>query len=245
MMSDEVLRGALRDYLRSRRTKNPNYSLRAMSRQFKVSPAQLSQIISGKRKITAKIALLLADRLGYSPIEKAYMMDIDAPPVAQRILEEDQFKVISDWYHYAILSLSQVKDNKADVRWIAKRLGIDVITAREAYMRLKKLKYLEESDGKFRQSSVPLTTAQDVPSSAVRKFHKQKLALAAEKLEEVPVELREFGAITFPVNLAKLPNAKKLIRKFRNDLYKYLEAGEKQEVYTLAIQLFPLTKGEE
>ena len=55
------------------------------------------------------------------------------------IVDLDTFAVISDWYHYAILSLLEVTDARLDPRWISKRLGINRLEARLAIERLKRL----------------------------------------------------------------------------------------------------------
>ena len=66
-----------------------------------------------------------------------------------------------------------------------------------------------------------------------------------KKLESVDVEEREFTTVTMASSPKKIKKAKLLIREFKRKLMEYMEEGEKTEVYTLAIQLFPLTQKEE
>ena len=87
-----------------------------------------------------------------------------------------------------------------------------------------------------------LTTSADVPSRALRKYHRQNLMLAESSLESDPVELRDISATNMAIDPRHLPKAKKLIRSFRRKLSRLLEMGEKTEVYTLSVQLFPNTK---
>ena len=56
------------------------------------------------------------------------------------------------------------------------------------------------------------------------------------------MELRDFTSMTMAIDPEKLTEAKKKIREFRRGLSEFLEAGKKEEVYRLNIQLVPVTK---
>lgn len=251
--SSVFYQNVLMDYWTRKRRINPQFSLRAFARFLEVSPAQLSQIISGKRNLTLKTGIRISDKLRLSPAKKRKFVESIHPgspgsfeghPTSQeyyQTLMDDEFRLISEWYHFAILSLGELKSNQAKSTWIAQRLGIDPTTAQKAYDRLKRLKLIQESHGKFKQTSRPLKTTTDIPSSAIRKYHHGNLELAAKKLEEVNLILREFSSVTMAIDLKHLPRAKELITQFKRDLCEELENGEPQEVYTLAIQLFPVT----
>ena len=53
------------EYLK-RRAKNESYSLRAFSRQLGIASGPLSEIMAKKRRLTARQARALADRLAWS-----------------------------------------------------------------------------------------------------------------------------------------------------------------------------------
>jgi uncharacterized protein (TIGR02147 family) len=246
MQSEHSLQYRLSEYFKAMRVKNSAYSLRSMARSFDTSPAQLSQILSGKRPMTNKFAFKVADKLGLSPLE---LREALTEKIGSRranadftLLAEENFKIIADWHHLAILSLSQVPDAKADCKWIAQRLGIDYHEAKAAFDRLRRLKFIEIKNGSYHQVPKPMHTTNDVPSGAIRKYHKQNLELAARKIDDVGVEDREYSAITVAANPKKLAAAKKMIRQFKTDLAELLETGPKEEVYTLSIQLFPVSK---
>ena len=48
----------------------------------------------------------------------------------------DSFRIIADWYHFAILELTEVEGFKSNAAWIAKRLGISRKIAKESIERL-------------------------------------------------------------------------------------------------------------
>lgn len=238
--------------LAERKQKNPLFSLRAFARQLKVSPAQLSLLINGKTKLTVKVAEHLAERLNLDSSEALDLIDdsialkrkLRSPKSERQVLSDEEFNLVSDWVHFAILELATLKNNSANSRWIASELGVDSARVIAASQRLQTLGFLKIENGRMRKTSKPLTTKTDVPSSAIRKFHKQNLDLAKEKIDSVPVELREFSSITTPVSLKKLKRVKRLITEFKHRMNEELEGEDASEVYTLAIQLFPLTKAE-
>ncbi|MGZ3768183.1 MAG: TIGR02147 family protein [Bdellovibrio sp.] len=249
MKNITTLQGFITHRFEEARSRNPSYSLRAYAKTLGVSAASLSQILSGKRPLTLITAKKICDRLTLNPAdEQRVMLSLlsengiggKSKEPSTAIIEVDRFKVISDWYHFAILSLTEIPKSKPDSKWIAQRLGISVSTAQEAVERLIRIGLIEIKGKCWRQNSLPLSVSSNVPSSAIRKYHNQILKKAAESLDKDPIENREFGAMTFAINPQKLPQAKAMIREFRKSLSQVLEDGPKARVYTLSVQLFPI-----
>ena len=257
MLQSEYYRNDYRSWLSAefskKRENNPSFSLRAFAKFLNISPAALSQVLSGKREFSKKNILKIAQKFSLSPIETKELLksakqkefnDDDESPMELIRLENDRFRVISDWYHIAILSLAKLKDNRSDPQWVADQLSISVLEARDALHRLKRLKFITEKNGKLqRLLEKPLSVITPTPSSAIRKYHKQNLALAQKAIDEVSMEERELSAITMAIDLKKLDQARILITKFKRKLARFLEAGKQQRVYTLSVQLFPVSKG--
>lgn len=235
--------------LARRKRANPVYSLRAFARNLGMSPAHLSLVLNGKKRLTPRLARESAERLSLSPDERSRFLASTVPGLefedrkedSERLLSEDEFKLISDWYHLAILSLAKTKKNIANPRLIGKNLGVDPILIKEALARLIRLGFLEIKNNKLVLTTAPLRTSTDVPSEAIRRYHRQTLNLALTKIDTVPVAKREFSAITMAVDVEKLPKAKLMIESFKRKLCKELETSSAQDVFTLSIQLFPLT----
>jgi uncharacterized protein (TIGR02147 family) len=161
-------------------------------------------------------------------------------------MELDQFSVIADWYHSAILELIAVKGFRSDARWIAKRLGITVSEANTAIERLLNLEMLKrKKSGKLVNAVGSQTTLTKTPhtSQAQRRLQKQVLEMALSALEEIPVEKRSQTSVTMAINKKRLPEALEYIRRFRRDLSQFLEQDlDKDEVYHLGISLYPVTR---
>ncbi len=215
-----------------RKGANPSYSLRSFSRATKIQPGRLSELLAGKRRLTPKMAKRIAVELGSIPMAQGQWT----------ALEEETFSAISDWQHFAILSLLETKDFRENERWIARRLGISVLEARDSLERLIRLGIVERRENKLLPARGGFTTSQYISSAALRRSHRQSLEQAIEALEGVRVEDRDISSVTMAIDTRKLPQAKRIIRDFRRSLMRLLEAGESDEVYNLNIQLIPVSK---
>lgn len=251
LISKEIFVIEAREILKTefaiRKNRNPNFSMRSFAKWLDVSPAQLSQMLSGKRIITLKTLKKLSNRLDLSPIERQEMinsvstLNLGGDSDKKANFSEDQFKLIADWHHFAILSLTKIKGASADPRWIAQRLGISVSVAAEAVMRLERMGILRTKPH-FEQIGDPIEMISEVPSGAIQKYHKQNLNLAMEKLETVPVEFRQFQSVSINMNLKKIKLFKKHIDEFLNLAMQQSKKDAGEEVYNLNVQLFPVTK---
>lgn len=249
-----------REYL-TRRARNPYYSLRAFSRTLGLSSGRLSELLSGKRGVSVLTAERIAERLDYAPDRRSEWMDLvrDAKERRQRsqrlsalardtdksdeysAITNDQFYVMADWYHMAILSLLKTDDFKSDPRWIARRLNIAVRDAGVALQRLERLGLIRKEGARWVRCQERFTTTHDLPSAALRRAHKQGLELAGQALENIPVEERDVTSMVMAISPDRIGLAKQMIKNFRRALADLLEEGEKKEVYLMTIALFPVT----
>lgn len=240
--------------LAERTRRNPSYSLNAFSAFLGISPASLSQVISGKRPLTKKTAIKIINRCGFSATDaQAFLVSamglesqaFEEAPVKEspnfRELEIDTFRIISDWYHLAILSLGDVKPNYSDPKWIAERLGIKERVAKEAFDRLVHLNLIKRRGKGYYQCTKPLWTPTKRSIEAIRKYHSQNLALAENVLRQESAPVEYFSSVTMAVDELQLPQARQLIKNFQNKLCRLVESGRRTRVYTLAVQLFPVS----
>ncbi|MFV8259754.1 TIGR02147 family protein [Bdellovibrio bacteriovorus] len=239
----------LKDELARRKERNSNYSLRAFAQSLSISPAQLSQLLSGKRNFTTEVLGTISRSLHLSPEEERSLLTrtllekAQTPPQerAKRQLQEDEFRLISEWYHFAILSLGKIRGAKADPHWISDRLGISVSDARAALERLRRMDIIE--DGKaLKQKSAPLNVVSEVPSRAIQSYHQSVLELALTKMPQTPLDKRDFSAMTFAADPAKIPQARKMVEEFQDQLAEFLQTPNSKEIFIIACQLFSLER---
>jgi uncharacterized protein (TIGR02147 family) len=244
----------LRVELLARCQKNPRYSLRAFAKHLDVSPSFLSRVMAGKRQLTQKTGEQIARRIAKSPGELEDFLKIlgksktlsaeTHEQVSARVLSEDVFHVISDWYHYAITELVFLPGFKNNPKWISEKLGITPVQARKAVDRLTRLGILRNQKGKTVKVVKDLKTTSEIASFAIRRFNKQVLELAANALDNISLDKRDITTMTFSMDMAQMPLAKEKIRAFRRSLTRQLERGTPTDVCILQVQLYPLTVSE-
>lgn len=237
----------LQSEFRARRAKNGAYSLRRMAQQLGIPSGRMSELLNGRRRITVRVAEKICSALKYDLAKRQKFMALVTN--GQNSLEDalytqlsaDAFQVLADWHHFAILSVMDLDDFDPAPKVVGARLGISSTEVRESYDRLLRLGLIERQGQSFRKTSKDITTTHDIESAALRISHKQNLELAARSLDEDPVSVRDVTSITMAIDIAKLPAAKAMIKKFRRSLCRFLESDQKNEVFNLNIQLFPLT----
>jgi uncharacterized protein (TIGR02147 family) len=248
-----------------RQRQNPKYSARAMARDLGLSPAFFSQLRTGKRALGDETAQIIARRLNWGPekrkafillaqIERIKSDEIKTslyseylklqvevqPREGMRRLKIDTFKLISDWYHFAIVESTELKQFKPDVEWIAHAFSISVERARSAVERLIRIGLISPDFKKLEDNY----RIGDIPSEAIRNYHQQLLKLASSALESQPVDERDFSGCTIALDPASLPKARDLIRNFQKELMELVNTGEKTAVYQMSMQLFRLDHAE-
>lgn len=235
----------LKAELLRRKRDNKSYSLRAFAEYLQIPPGRLSEILAGKRPISKKMKIKLAERLGFTAINDFLENSAPSFTFSQRddyhFLTDDTFSVLADWYHFAILSLADTKDFKGDPKWIAKRLNISIFQAKDSLEKLKKLGLIEIKGTRFHKTNKNISTTTDLESQALRISHRQSIEQALLALNEVPLEFRDITSITMAIDLKRLPLAKKVIKEFRLKMSDLLEKGDQSEVYNLNIQLLPVS----
>lgn len=159
------------------------------------------------------------------------------------LLRQDAFTAISDWYHFAILDLTLLSGFRSDTSWIARKLGITHLEAKTAVERLIRLGMLEKRRGVLAKAKVLFTNYQEgITSAAHKEYQRQVVKKALYAIDNCPADHKDITSMTIAASLEKLPAAKAKIKKFRRQLCDFLEEGEKDVVYHLAVQLYPVSE---
>jgi len=142
----------------------------------------------------------------------------------------------------AILELTEVKGFKSTFDFISKRLKITADKAKEAVERLEDLGLLKKQDSKWVQTHADMATPSGIPSRVIRDYHRQILTKAEAALENIPVQERDFSAVTLTIAESQVKEAQEEIKKFRRNLVQQLTSKQdpKERVYCLSVQFFPL-----
>lgn len=221
-----------REY-RARCSRNPRYSLRAFARSLGVSHSLLSVTMAGKREVSPKLAMLVARNSEMAP----------NGPEAFHSMSTTDFEGISTWVHYAILSLLELPGVRLTPENISRRLAISSVEASQACRDLVSGGFIVKRLGKWRPSRTRLTLNNAQSTVASRRFIRGFLKKAEDSMDHEPFESRNLTTITFCMRERDLPYAARRIQSFRRSLSQELEEREGPDrVYTLAVQLFPLSQ---
>ena len=255
--------------IQSMQARNSSFSMRSWAKQLQMNHvAMLSMVLNRKRKLlpslSSKISAQFRTNGRFTETEARYfdmlvlfnnastadeknfyegILSGLKPDQTFSTLELDKLNAISDWYHSAILEMTNLKNFNPDHQWISLKLGgsVNKDQVRAAIERLLRLGLLEKTkDGKLKKTKVLLATPTDIPNQSLKKYHREVISKAMTALDSQPVEMRDITSMTFSMDTKKIPEAKKMIRDFRRKLVKFLATQEGESVYQFNMQLFDL-----
>ena len=257
----------LKNELRLRKIKNPNYSLRAYARDLDIAASNLSLIIADKKGLSVTSAINVAQKLKLDKTEQEYFVALvkvnssrskEEREIAKNkikkmiistskeVLDEEKFKILSDWYHYAILELLEIKGSNHDSRWIAEQLDVSESEIQNALERLEKLGFVIMENGNYQSSGVQLETTQELASESIKKFNKQIILKANKSIDEQSVKDRHLSTLTIAINTDDLEYYKSKIIEFKYELDHEIMKRNKvkgaNRVYCFSSQFFSLQK---
>lgn len=252
----------LRSLYLEKKAKNQAYSLRAFARDLHVSHTLLSLVMSGKRPLSLKQAARMGVALGLSAEEhNALIQQVVGPQTKGRSakrtrknkpvfwnVEIEKFKTISEWHHLAILDLSMTKGFQENPNWIAKRLGIPSIQARDAVERLERMGLLVRKDEKLTKKENFYAFQNGSSKAALRLYLSGLLKKADEHLKSktTPDDSanRWMGGGTLTIKKSQIAAARAKLQKIQDDFIREAamnSGSDAEEVFQFSIQFFPLT----
>jgi uncharacterized protein (TIGR02147 family) len=242
----------LQEELLKRCRKNPSYSLRSFAKYLGIGHSALTEMLNGKRSITKKSMEKLGLTLGLAMSDIEAYQNTKMTTQAQKQqssyqqLAIDQFAIMSDWYHYAILELIKIKNFPHTANDFSRTLGITKSEANIAIERLFRIGLLEkDDDGLLQEINKGFATniSGNLTSAGSKKLQKQILEQSVEALMTLPIEVRNHTSMTMAIDPKLLPEAIEKIKKFRRELSEFLEmSGTPTEVYQFSLSLFPITQ---
>lgn len=258
----------LRDFRDYQVAHQPGFSVRNFSRRAEIkAPTYLNLVIEGRRNLKSDTVNKFLRALQMSGREARYFETLvlfnqarnekDRDLYLQRLvalrpqtkltrLQKDQYAFYKFKYFLTIHQMAYLKDFRADPEWIAERVEPPLKPSVVAFAleALQRLKLLVHRDGKLQPAEVSFSTPAEVSSIEIKQYHRNMVSDAKEALFEFDKEVRDFSSLTSPVPLSALPEFKKRIQDFREEINDWLNRreSEAEEVFQLNIQLFPLTR---
>lgn len=243
----EVVRLAVQREFINRCRKNPSYSLRAFAKYLEIDQSFLSKILKGKRSITVRLAESIVPRLGLKQAQFNSLVQNSTVRKREFMkLSEDEFELLSEWHHFAILELLKIKNCSYEPKSMALRLGIHVEGVRDALERLHRLKFIRVHKDKIKLLSSNNTWANNERTSIARKkLQKALIEKSIVALEQIPFAERDNGSLTVAVNTQRMAEFKSKLKQVRKELADFFQPTTEKnmnEVYQLTISFFPISK---
>jgi uncharacterized protein (TIGR02147 family) len=244
---------------------NPRYSMRAFARHLGMSPGELSEVLREKRPISARACQKVARALSLSPAEFKHLLVLatttgaaaaragESVPLRTNLataqahrLDEDRFRLVSDWWCFAILNLLDLEE----VRWtpveLSERFGITILQAQSTMERLERLGLVKKTGlDRAVATNEFVEHLTEVSSEAIRRYHRSLLEKAIEALDTHQKDERDVTGIGFAVDRRELKSIAREIAEFQDQLiakYGRKRRGRKfDSVYQLETALFRLS----
>ena len=243
------LRNILKEYFFNEKIKNRKYSLKDFSKTILISTTALSEMMNGKRMITKKTIQKVVEYLDLSFEQKEKIAKLQKGKLAfqhqqkkYRVIEPEQYSQVNKWYYFATLSLAETKDFQESPDVIARRINISVEQAKESLTKLVDFGFLiRDENQKLTGLDISTKISRNMHTEDFKAGHIENIELAKNALSTPLDPFSDFSSMTMAVDLDLLPEAKELIRSFRRKLVEFLESNDKDEIYKLNIQFFPIS----
>jgi uncharacterized protein (TIGR02147 family) len=249
----------LRKKLLEYQSKNSSFSVRALAKKLNLQPSATNEILKGERKVSVKLAEKIALRLQLDPTERAALLTAFPKTLPSRKkseqsdnvvsalkLSSEQFALISEWIHFALLSFMKTKGFKEDHKYLAQKFSVSESTIKKALERMISISLIHRTpSGKLKRTSSKINTTDDVKDLSLQKAHMADMEMAKDKIQQLQVTQRDFSFLIFNGNPKYLPKAKEVLRKAQDDLEALMDQDDACEVYKVCTYLFPLTNATE
>lgn len=257
-------RSFISDRLAYLQSQNKKFSQRWLAKQAKFkSPHLLSMILAGKRNLSKELTPNLISALGLGTREAEYFQLIvelsqtDRDDFRQKILKKirtsfqhGMFKGLTDqglevlraWYIPAVRELVTLRSFRNSPKWIAEILGLTENQAADSLELLLAKDFLRPKSDGFVRTEPSLHNLGKCPPMIIGKYQLEMIDQAF-KAAAVPTDRRYFECLTFAIPRQLFPQLQQAVKRFCREVDTLVESqGEREEVYHLNVQVFPLSK---
>lgn len=231
------------------------------------SSGAMSLIMSGKRRLSRRAALRIADALGLTVPEREHLLlmlrleqasdfnersqVLKKMAAARRFCEEwndtlRAYDFYSRWYLPVVRELVSLPGFQEDPVWIQERVHgkLSRREAREAIDELLRCGYLErDGQGRLVHTSPIISTASELRSDVLKQHQREMMQLASEALDSQPRDVRDMRVMTVAISHGQAQRVKARLVQLQKELLEIVAEEEPVEgVYQLNVQWFSLTE---
>ncbi len=243
-----------------RKARRPAYSMRAFARDLSVSPSSLNDFLKSRVGMSDERIESIANALKWSEDRKTHFRDLivskfDRDSVARQSAATrargrlkngaynqslDAFKVISDWYHLAIIEMCGLRKDFT-IATLATELRLKPSTVQKATKRLLKLQLIEETATGFKPASDTNHYGDHGSSEAIKTFHSQIMDLAQAALLKNSSGDYDSQSMLFSIQQKDASKMNSEIRKAISDIVnRYAQVSSPDSLQAISLQSFPI-----
>ena len=248
-----------------------SYSYLKFAQDLELGPnnSLLRLVITGKRRLTGKMAKRMGGPLQLSRLEESYWLALVSfsnskePGERERLLrrimtlkaklqpdtiDSTRLEYFTEWYHPVIREMAGRPDFRPDPKWVQARLVFplrleEVKRSLELLTKLG-LIYYSARENRYTRSDELLDTGPDAKGVAFVRYHQKMIELGRQSISRVASVDREIGGTTLYIPRDRIDLLKAKARSFLNEAFEMESAddGDSHAVVQLNVQLFKCTK---
>ena len=246
----------LAKYFARKKKASAGFSMRALAKRLDVSAPFLSRVLSGKKSIPPDFLEKLGRALDVEPELLAGLLqdrvlkkgsEVSSPATDWPIADMQATQILRNWYNVPILEITTLANFDGTAATIARRLNLSLTSTEIALRELISLGLITVNEGRYEKTDRKLRITSAKSLAAIRHFHDEMLEKSQIELRvaqsDAEFQNRLITGITVSASPERVQEAKRKLADFLHELADDLSATPGTEVYHLAAQLFPLTKG--
>ena len=228
--------------LESKKQHQKTFSIRLLAKQLKIkSPSLITMVLRGERQPSIELVHKIAAYLKLSATETKFLEALVGLQRAVNVSEQtryttsirrmrpsstkityrmDAIEMMTKWYAVVILEMTWLKDFEENIKKIKEQIG-SIVTEEmvaEAIAGLKKHNLVEvDSKGTIRKVADLIRSTVNIPSLAIRSFHKQVLLRAHAAIDTQSIDERYYTTLTIAIPQSKIKLAGTLMSRFRDE----------------------------
>ena len=258
----------LKDFYLYKKAENKKFSFRRFAQLAGIKSSNyLMLVMQSKRGLSEDMAARVAKAMKLSVNEREYFVAlvkmaegssaqlialekerrIALKKMISKQIPKDKVEFFKHWHHAVIREFVFLKDFKPSGEWISKKMRrlISAEEASESLQLLLRLGLIKETRGKWVATDVYVDSGPEEHSFeevSITNLHKQFFAAWSKVIGDLDKKDRELGAIHIPIRKEKIPELKKRIQDFQDEIIGWLQDEKDADlIVQLGTYLVPIT----
>jgi uncharacterized protein (TIGR02147 family) len=161
------------------------------------------------------------------------------------VIGPEQYRFFTQWYYPVIWNFFGIDRNQANPALIARRIQPAVTPAQveEAIRLLLHLKLIRRTPNGYTVVENHLAAEKGFTGAVARQYNKTFIAMAADVLDLVPAEHRQFNTLVTSTSAKGFAEIRERMKSFHQEILAVVDRDrEADRVYIFCMQMFPAMK---